>query len=119
MAKLRVHSLAVSLDGFATGEDRTFEAPFGHAGQRLMSWLFPTQTFVAGTGHESEAIGGGTTGIDNALAAATNQGIGAEIMGRGKFGPQTGPWEDDSWRGWWGRTAFPLTGRRAHPLPAT
>ena len=23
-------------------------------------------------------------------------------MGRRKFGPQQGPWEDDGWRGWWG-----------------
>ena len=22
-------------------------------------------------------------------------------MGRRKFGPQQGPWEDESWRGWW------------------
>jgi dihydrofolate reductase len=30
------------------------------------------------------------------------QGIGAEIMGRRKFGPQVGEWPDDGWRGWWG-----------------
>jgi len=102
MPQLRAHSLAISLDGFATGEDRTFDAPFGHAGQRLMSWFFPTRTFVSKTGHDSEAVGGGTTGVDDAFAAATDVGIGAEIMGRGKFGPQEGPWEDESWRGWWG-----------------
>jgi dihydrofolate reductase len=102
MTKLRVHNLAVSLDGFAAGEDRTFEAPFGHAGMRLMEWFFPTRTFVAMSGHESEAIGAGTVGVDDAFAAATGVGIGAEIMGRGKFGPQVGPWEDETWRGWWG-----------------
>ena len=102
MTKLRAHSLAISLDGFATGEDRTFEAPFGHAGGRLMQWFFPTRTFVSKSGHDSEAIGSGTTGVDDAFAAATDVGIGAEIMGRGKFGPQEGPWQDESWRGWWG-----------------
>lgn len=102
MTKLRVHNLAVSLDGFATGEGRTFDAPFGHAGDRLMRWFLPTETFVASTGHEDEAIGAGTHGVDDAFAAATQRGIGAEIMGRGKFGPQLGPWEDESWRGWWG-----------------
>jgi len=102
VTKLRVHNLAISLDGFATGEGRTFEAPFGHAGQRLMGWFFPTRTFVSMSGHEDEAIGSGTRGVDDAFAAATNDGIGAEIMGRGKFGPQEGPWEDESWRGWWG-----------------
>lgn len=102
MAKLRVHNFAISLDGFGAGDDRTFDAPFGHAGMRLMQWFFPTRTFVTGTGHEDEAIGAGTTGVDDTFAAATNRGIGAEIMGRGKFGPQVGPWPDESWRGWWG-----------------
>lgn len=102
MPRLRVHSLALSLDGFATGDDPSLDAPFGHAGDRLMRWFFPTRTFVSMTGHDAEAIGRGTTGIDDAFAAATVPGIGAEIMGRGKFGPQTGPWEDESWRGWWG-----------------
>jgi dihydrofolate reductase len=43
----------------------------------------------------------GSAGVDEALAAAWNPGIGAEIMGRGKFGPQRGPWEDEAWKGWW------------------
>ena len=98
MAKLRVHNLAVSLDGYATGEGQSLEAPFGHAGTRLMEWFFPTHTFVAMTGHDSEAVGGGTRGIDDEFAARTNDGIGAEIMGRGKFGPVADP----SWQGWWG-----------------
>ena len=102
MTKLRVHNLAVSLDGFATGEGRTFDAPFGHAGGRLMEWFFPTRTFVSMTGHDDEAVGSGTTGLDDDFAAASWDGIGVEIMGRGKFGPQEGPWEDESWRGWWG-----------------
>ncbi|HEV7537089.1 MAG TPA: dihydrofolate reductase family protein, partial [Acidimicrobiia bacterium] len=48
-------------------------------------------------------------------------GFGAEIMGRGKFGPQTGPWTDDEWRGWWGPNppfhtpVFVLT---HHPRPS-
>ncbi|HWC37964.1 MAG TPA: dihydrofolate reductase family protein, partial [Acidimicrobiales bacterium] len=37
-----------------------------------------------------------------ALTSMWGQGIGAEIMGRRKFGPQVGPWPDDGWRGWWG-----------------
>ncbi|WP_404313339.1 hypothetical protein [Agrococcus terreus] len=102
MAQLRVHDLAVSIDGYATGEGRSVEAPFGHAGGRLMSWFFPTRTFVAMSGHEDEAVGEGTRGVDDAFAAATEVGIGAEIMGRGKFGPQAGPWQDHEWEGWWG-----------------
>ena len=102
MPLLRAHHIAVSLDGFATGEGQSFETPFGHAGGRLMEWFFPTRTFVNMTGHESEAVGAGTRGVDDAFAAASQVNIGAEIMGRRKFGPQLGPWEDDGWRGWWG-----------------
>jgi dihydrofolate reductase len=100
MTKLRAHNIAVSLDGFATGEGQSLDAPFGHAQGRLMSWFFPTRTFVSMTGHEGESAG--TRGVDDAFAAGTGPGIGAEIMGRNKFGPQRGPWEDESWRGWWG-----------------
>jgi dihydrofolate reductase len=102
MALLRVHNLAISLDGFATGEGQSFDEPFGHAGHRLMQWFLPTRTFVSQTGHDDEAIGHGTTGVDDAFAAAGLVNIGAEIMGRRKFGPQTGPWPDDGWEGWWG-----------------
>jgi dihydrofolate reductase len=102
MPKLRAHNIAVSLDGFATGEGQSLEAPFGHAGHRLMSWFFPTRTFVSTTGHESEAQGAGTTGVDDAFAAAAWQGIGAEIMGRNKFAPLSEPWPDLEWQGWWG-----------------
>lgn len=102
MTKLRLHNLALSIDGFATGEGQSLETPFGHAGGRLMQWFFPTRTFVRTSGHESEAIRAGTRGVDDAFAAASWDGIGAEIMGRRKFGPQQGPWEDESWRGWWG-----------------
>jgi dihydrofolate reductase len=102
MTKLRAHNFAISLDGFATGEGLSFETPFGHAGGRLMNWFRPTHTFVSKTGHDAESVGSGTRGVDDAFAAATDLGIGAEIMGRGKFGPQLGPWEDETWRGWWG-----------------
>ena len=120
MAKLRVHNLAVSLDGYATGEGQSFETPFGHAGTRLMSWFFPTDTFVAMSGHDDEAVGSGTRGVDDAFAAATNHGIGAEIMGRRKFGPQLGPWQDESWRGWWGEEPpfhSPVVVLTHHPRP--
>src|SRR5271165_4598915 len=102
MSQVRVHNFSISLDGFGTGEGLTFEAPFGHAGHRLHEWVLPTRfgrSIIMGQS-------GGTTGVDNAFAERLNVGFGAEIMGRGKFGPQTGPWTDlgtdDEWRGWWG-----------------
>ncbi len=99
MSRVRVHNFAVSLDGFATGEGQSLESPFGHAGGRLMEWFFPTPTFQA-------IIGGDTTpdpatATDDAFAAQSFVGVGAEIMGAHKFGPP-GWHEDPEWKGWWG-----------------
>jgi dihydrofolate reductase len=116
MSRVRVHNFSVSLDGFATGEGQSLEAPFGHAGARLHEWFFTTRTFRAMQGQA-----GGSTGVDDSFAARWNEGVGAEIMGRGKFGPQHGPWPDREWTGWWGENppfhtpAFVLT---HHPRPS-
>lgn len=119
MSRVRVHNFSVSLDGFGTGEGLSFEAPFGHAGERLHEWMFATRFWR----FPNES--GGSDGVDNAFAERHSVGIGAEIMGRGKFGPQTGPWTDigaeDEWRGWWGDNppfhtpVFVLT---HHPRPS-
>lgn len=99
MSLVRVHNFTISLDGYGAGEGQTLEAPFGHAGSRLMQWAFGTRTFrrmgLPGDGPGSE-------GVDDSFARRWNEGIGAEIMGRNKFGPQRGPWTDEEWRGWWG-----------------
>ncbi len=97
MPQVRVHNFAVSLDGFGTGEGQSFDAPFGHAQTRLLEWALDTRTF-----HEMHGKPGGGTGVDEAVASTWGQGIGAEIMGRNKFGPQRGPWVDGDWKGWWG-----------------
>lgn len=98
-SRVRVHNFSISLDGFGTGEGQTLDAPFGHAGHRLLQWALPTATFAAMGLHGASTA---TTGVDDAFAARWADGIGAEIMGRNKFGPQRGPWEDTDWRGWWG-----------------
>lgn len=85
MSRVRVHNFSVSLDGFGTGEGQTLEMPFGHAGHRLHDWFFPTRTF-----QEMQGKSGGGSGVDEAMARTWAEGIGAEIMGRNKFGPQRG-----------------------------
>jgi hypothetical protein len=45
MSRVRVHNFSISLDGFGTGEGQSLESPFGHAGQRLNEWFFPTRSF--------------------------------------------------------------------------
>lgn len=98
MSQVRVHNFSVSLDGFGTGEGQSREAPFGHVGTRLNECFFETRTFRAMTGES-----GGSAGVDEAFARAWEPGIGAEIMGRGKFGPPDDP-SDKEWNGWWGTT---------------
>lgn len=101
MSKVRVHNFAISIDGFGTGDGITLEAPFGHAGERLHEWMLATRFW-----HSMVGESGGGEGIDDAFAERHSYGIGAEIMGRGKFTVQTGPWTnigtDGEWRGWWG-----------------
>jgi hypothetical protein len=96
MSLARVQSFSISLDGFGTGEGQSQEAPFGHAGERLHEWMF-----VTGWWHEMVGEAGGTRGIDDAFLRLHGPGVGAEIMGAGKFGPPG--WHDDpEWKGWWG-----------------
>jgi dihydrofolate reductase len=96
MSRVRVHNFSISLDGFATGEGQSAETPFGHAGERLHEWMFATRF-----GREMQGAAGGGGGTDDAFARRFFPGIGAEIMGAGKFGPPG--WQDDpGWKGWWG-----------------
>jgi dihydrofolate reductase len=96
MSLARVQNFSISLDGFGTGEPQSLEAPFGHAGERLHEWMVATRW-----GAEMFGQTGGTRGIDDAFARLFDDGIGAEIMGAGKFGPP-GWHEDQAWKGWWG-----------------
>lgn len=72
----------------------TFDAPIGGA-ERLFTW------FDGRAIHGVDKVDAPFT-LDRALTSMWGQGIGAEIMGRRKFGPQVGDWPDDGWRGWWG-----------------
>jgi dihydrofolate reductase len=103
---LRVQNFFLSKDGFGAGEGQSLEAPFGHARPRdghtanlpmdLASWAFATASWP----NRSEP--GGTRGLDDFIVRDFARNIGAEIMGRNKFGPQRGPWTDHEWKGWWG-----------------
>jgi dihydrofolate reductase len=116
MPRTRIHNFSISLDGFATGEGLTLEEPFGHAGHRLHEWMFATSFGASMLGGS-----GGTSGVDNAFAQQFGPGIGAEIMGAGKFGPPG--WQDNpEWDGWWGPNppfhtpTFVLTHRPRPPI---
>lgn len=94
---LRVQNFTVSADGFGAGEGQSLERPFGHANPAdLMSWAGATASWPNRTDP------GGSRGLDDYFTRDFSHGIGAEIMGRNKFGPVRGPWTDLEWQGWWG-----------------
>ncbi len=117
MAKLRVQSFAISIDGYGAGPNQDLQHPLGVNGPDLMEWFFPTRVWRSMQGH-----GDGETGVDNAMAEQGFAGIGAWILGRNMFGPVRGPWPDESWKGWWGEeppyhtAVFVLTHHARRPL---
>src|SRR5690348_9847441 len=118
MTKLRVQSFAISIDGYGAGPEQSLENPLGVGGLSLHSWFFPTRTFQRMQGKD-----GGTTGMDDDLAARGFENVGAWILGRNMFGPVRGPWPDESWKGWWGENppyhtpVFVLTHHARDPIP--
>jgi len=95
MSRTRIQNFSVSLDGFGTGDVQSLDAPFGHAGHSLHDWMFATRWWRGAR----EPGGGG--GVDETFARQFDLGIGAEIMGAGKFG-YPGWHPDPEWKGWWG-----------------
>jgi len=104
MPKLRVHNIAMSLDGYMAGPDQSLDNPLGVCGTRLHEWVFDE----------------GRDTIDDRFIDLGDTDIGATIMGRNMFGPIRGPWGGDEWTGWWGdeppyhHPVFVLT---HHPRP--
>jgi dihydrofolate reductase len=118
MSKLRVNAFTVSVDGFGAGPDQDRDYPLGRGGEQLHQWFVPTRTFQRNVLRRE----GGTTGVDDDVAARSFENLGAWIMGRNMFGPVRGPWPDDEWKGWWGTNppyhvpVFVLTHHARAPL---
>jgi dihydrofolate reductase len=113
---LKVQCFGVSRDGYGAGEGQCLERPFGHADPgELFAWAGATASWP----HRGEP--GGSRGLDDHFTRDMPRGVGAEIMGRNKFSPYRGPWEDHEWDGWWGddppfhTPVFVLT---HHPRPS-
>jgi dihydrofolate reductase len=94
MPKLRVHNLAISLDGYAAGPNQSRENPLGVGGPGLHEWVFATRS-----GRQMDGQEGGEEGLDDEFLARGDKGIGATIMGRNMFGPIGGPWTSEEWTG--------------------
>ena len=110
--------ISVSLDGYVAGPNETMEEPLGENGERLHDWATELRSW-----RELQGMEGGEENASSAVVAVDNANVGAEIMGRGKFGPPgRGPWGSDPWQGWWGddppfrKPVFVLTHHERAPL---
>lgn len=117
MSKVRVH-ISVSLDGYVAGPNQSMEYPLGEGGEELHNWVVPLKAWREASGME-----GGEVNACSPVVREEHANVGAEIMGRGKFGPASrGPWGDDPWQGWWGddppfhKPVFVLTHHAREPL---
>jgi dihydrofolate reductase len=115
MSKVRVH-ISVSADGYVAGPDQSLENPLGEGGERLHEWVVALRAWRGPHGLEGGEVNASTPVEEESLA-----NVGAEIMGRGKFGGGPGPWGVE-WRGWWGdeppfhMPVFVLTHHEREPL---
>ena len=117
MSKVRVH-ISASLDGYVAGPNQSQEEPLGEGGEGLHDWVTRLKAWREAAGME-----GGEENDSTPVVEESHANVGAEIMGRGKFGPATrGPWGDDPWRGWWGeeppfhKPVFVITNHPRAPL---
>ena len=120
MSKVRVH-ISTSLDGYVAGPNQSMDEPLGEGGERLHDWLVELRAW-----REPAGMGGGAENASSAVVHEAFANVGAEIMGRGKFGPPArGAWGDSPWQGWWGddppfrKPVFVLTHHARQPLTLT
>ena len=117
MSKVRAH-ISASLDGYVAGPNQSMENPLGEGGEQLHDWVVALKSWREQHGEE-----GGEENDSDPVVREEKANVGAEIMGRGMFGPPShGPWGDESWRGWWGdeppfhHPVFVLTHHPREPL---
>jgi dihydrofolate reductase len=97
MSIVRTHMMT-SLDGYTSGPNQRFEAPFGDGVENFDDWMFRLAAVRALFGRT-----GGETGPSNDVFVERLANIGAFVMGRNMFGGGPGPWKTDPpWTGWWG-----------------
>lgn len=116
MSKVRVH-ISVSADGYVAGPNQSLESPLGEGGEDLHDWVVALKAWREPHGREGGEVNASTPVVVESLA-----NVGAEIMGRGKFGGGPGPWSEDAWLGWWGEEppfhmpVFVITHHEREPL---
>jgi dihydrofolate reductase len=116
MSKVRVH-ISMSLDGYVAGPNQSEQNPLGEGGEQLHDWVTRLKAW-----RELHGMEGGEDNVSSAIVQEEKDNVGAEIMGRGMFGPpEGGPWVE-SWHGWWGedppfhKPVFVVTHHEREPL---
>jgi dihydrofolate reductase len=115
-SNVRAH-ISVSADGYVAGPNPTLDEPLGQGGEGLHEWVIALKAWREAHGLEGGDVNASTAVLEEAMA-----NVGAEIMGRGKFGGGPGPWDGEAWRGWWGEDppfhvpVFVLTHHARDPL---
>jgi dihydrofolate reductase len=116
MSRVRV-DISVSADGYVAGPNQSLEHPLGEGGEGLHEWVVALRAW-----RERHRLEGGEVNESTPLVEESLENVGAEIMGRGKFGGGPGPWGDEPWPGWWGdeppfhMPVFVLTHHTREPL---
>jgi dihydrofolate reductase len=117
MSKVRTQ-ISISADGYVAGPNQSEENPLGEGGDSLHDWVVELKAWREPHGMEGGEVNESTPVVEESLLD-----VGAEIMGRGKFGPpEGGPWGDDPWNGWWGddppfhQPVFVVTHHEREPL---
>ena len=87
-------------------------------GEQLHDWALELKAW-----REPHGMEGGEENASTPVMKERTADIGAEIMGRGMFGPPGGgPWGGEPWQGWWGEDppfhtpVFVLTHHEREPL---
>jgi hypothetical protein len=84
MTKVRVH-ISMSLDGYVAGPNQSEQNPLGEGGEQLHDWVTRLKAWRKPHGME-----GGEDNVSSAIVQEEKDNVGAEIMGRGMFGPPEG-----------------------------
>ena len=120
MNKVKAH-ISVSLDGYVAGPNQSHDNPLGEGGEGLHEWVISLSAWKEKHGQE-----GGEVNASSEIVEEEKSNVGAEIMGRGMFGPpEGGPWGDEGWQGWWGEDppfhmpVYVITHHEREPLTLT
>jgi dihydrofolate reductase len=111
-------SISMSMDGYVAGPNPTLDDPLGEDGMQLHEWAFALEAW-----RRPHGMDGGAVNESTPVMEASQQGVGAHVMGRNMFGGGPGPWGEGDWKGWWGEEppfhgpVFVVTHHEREPLP--